>query len=110
MNRSAGTPCSIRFARAEQAAYEIATRLPLSLRYSVAIASSAVLRLAAANTVTSGACARARPAWSMAAAAAMTAFVQSRTGTSRARRVRALDVVAAPAGAWGRAARQRARG
>src|SRR5437588_1665532 len=52
MNSSAGAPLSICFAKVELAAYEIVASLPLSRCHSAAIASSAVLRLAAAKTRT----------------------------------------------------------
>ena len=55
MKMSAGAPASICFASALLAAYETTTLLPVAASNSLACASSASLRLAAAKTVTSAA-------------------------------------------------------
>src|ERR1700730_18220723 len=55
MNRSAGAPLSICFARAELAAYEIFAVSLLRLSYSFTASSKDSLRLAAANTTISAA-------------------------------------------------------
>src|SRR6266566_4908223 len=70
MNSSAGAPLSICFAKVELAAYEMVAALPLWRRQAAAIASSAVLRLAAAKTSTGRVCAWASPAAAPAASAA----------------------------------------
>src|SRR5580693_6598789 len=57
MNMSAGAPLSICLASAELAAYDILTCAPPCRSNSLAASSSALVRLAAANTTTS--CARA---------------------------------------------------
>src|SRR5262245_16488387 len=49
---SAGAPLSICFARADEAAYDAVIVLPLSAVHCLPMVSSAVLRLAAANTTT----------------------------------------------------------
>src|SRR5438477_11459148 len=89
MNMSAGAPLSICLANVELAAYEILQWAPPCPSNSLAASSSALVRLAAANTTTSCACAaRPVPNAISAVTSAATSLVETRIWFSQSRLLR----------------------